>query len=1029
MRTQFHSPFGRLHGCLAVVAAIALLSACPRARGAAVFTNMNTLNGGEVPTGFGAWGDYDNDGRLDLLLTGSWQAQTQILRNRGSGFVWFTNINAGLTPLYFASAAWGDYDQDGWLDVLMAGEDAYYNNVAQVWRNNRNGTFTNINAGLPGGAHTAVAWGDYDNDGRPDILLVGFGYAQVWRNTGNGFTDIHAGLPAVSFGTGAWGDYDNDGRLDILVTGDLLGNSIAQVWRNTGNGFTSINAGLPGVNQGDAAWGDYDNDGWLDILVSGATGNYPNYNPITHIWRNNGDGTFSNINAGLPAVQYSAVAWGDYDNDGRPDVLLAGMDTSTNRITQVWRNTGSGFVNINAGLTALVSQSVSWGDFDNDGRLDIHLAGTPAGGGNYSEVWRNISPVANTAPTAPTNLVSRPDERDEILSWAAGGDAQTPANGLSYSLRVGSAPGAADIVAPPAAMTNGLRRLPARGQVQNATTARVGDLPLGTYYWSVQAVDTAFAGSAFSEERRLEVRPPELVTLDATEVTSIGATFHGMANPTARNTIGWFEYGLAMRYGSTTSATALGNGTNLVPFQLPAQHLLPWMTYHFRTVVSNRLGISRGPDNTVTLPGPSLSALTVSELTDVVLLQGGSTSVWFTVSPSDAEVRVRGNNPVLLPSAALAPGGSGNSRSLSLAPAASHSGSARITVFVGDGSRCVSRAFNLTVTPSAAGGASTLYLTNAQAVSAGAWRFRLVDAAAGSTNHSVEYRSDLGTTNAWMPATNVTALGDGVFEVAIGPPQPGRGFYRATGFRLLLAGLDSAAVTAEEGAGTAGPVLVFNGPYTGLVTCVWTDPQGTSWTNQVEVNGTTAATLFPAAYGSDNATIGQLRYLTLQLQDGTGFDLGATADSAVTIEENDADWQGMLQTPDGNLAFRLSLLQSNGQLQGQIKSAGSGFFPTNSLAQLNLTENSFLLVATNIVLPMLADSPTLRFTNYADLRLEAANGPSQTNISPTRLQGAAMLVSKAPGCRYLDAAVFGSFELLKPATASATNEVPLYPAP
>jgi hypothetical protein len=165
------------------------------------------------------------------------------------------------------------------------------------------------------------------------------------------------------------------------------------------------------------------------------------------------------------------------------------------------------------------------------------------------------------------------------------------------------------------------------------------------------------------------------------------------------------------------------------------------------------------------------------------------------------------------------------------------------------------------------------------------------------------------------------------------------------------------------------------------------------------------------------------------LQGGAGFALGATAQSAITVEENDATWQGVLQTTSGTLDFSLTLLQTNGSLQGSLQSEAFGFFPTNVLAQLNFTEDIFTAVATHIPLPVLADSATLRFTNYLDLRLEAANNPGQTNVSRTRIQGVALLVNKVPDQGHLDTAPYGTFTLLKPPTAPATNDVPLYPAP
>jgi hypothetical protein len=479
-----------------------------------------------------AWGDFDNDGRLDIQLGGAVLASNPTF-DHYSNQLWlnttvgFSNINAALpllTPLF---SAWGDYDNDGQLDLLLSGENTLFTSVVQIWRN-ANGQFSNVNAIGSGAPIGSGAWGDYDNDGRLDLVLTGFDSArnnfitQVWRNTGNGFANVNANLPGV-FGTAVWGDYDNDGRLDILLAGvDNTGtNVITQVWRNTGNGFTNINANLPGVFAGTAVWGDYDNDGRLDILLSGSDNTGTNL--ITQVWRNTGNG-FSNINAGLPGVFKSCVAWGDYNNDGRLDILVAG-DTNefdllnqvvnkSNLITQVWRNTGNGFSNINAGFPGVVG-TVAWGDYDNDGRLDILLSGvqdellinTPNLGkttlpSNYlAQIWRNNSPQTNTVPTAPSGLRAVVAGANVAFSWNAASDAQTPAAGLTYNLRVGTTPGGGDIVGPMAA-ASGQRRLPQMGNVQE-TLSRTMSLPMNQpIYWSVQAVDTAFAGGPFAPERQ-----------------------------------------------------------------------------------------------------------------------------------------------------------------------------------------------------------------------------------------------------------------------------------------------------------------------------------------------------------------------------------------------------------------------------------------------------------------------------------------------------------------------------------------------
>src|SRR6266542_682232 len=361
--------------------------------------------------------------------------------------------------------------------------------------------------GLPGVFAGSVAWGDYDNDGRLDFLLTGYpGISQLWRNTGSGFSNVTAsvapGLPAVSRSSVAWGDYDNDGRLDVLLTGS----GISQLWRNTGSGFSNVTAsvapGLPGGFYGSVAWGDYDNDGRLDFLLTGSG--------FSQLWRNTGSG-FSNVTAsvapGVAGVYVGSAAWGDYDNDGRLDFLL----TSTYYGSQVWRNTGSGFSNVTAsvapGLPGVGDSSVAWGDFDNDGRLDFLLTGA-------GQLWRNNMPIASNAPpAAPTGLSSTLSGATVSLSWNPPADDRTPSAGLNYNLRIGTTPGASDVLAP-MALTDGLRLLPALGNAQAGTNAFVLNLAPGRdYYWSVQAVDTGFAGSPFAAEQQFTVTAPRIIEL------------------------------------------------------------------------------------------------------------------------------------------------------------------------------------------------------------------------------------------------------------------------------------------------------------------------------------------------------------------------------------------------------------------------------------------------------------------------------------------------------------------------------------
>jgi hypothetical protein len=148
---------------------------------------------------------------------------------------------------------------------------------------------------------------------------------------GQDFSDIDADLTAVSHSSLAWGDFDNDGDLDILLSGFIPGSYKTDIYRNDNEQFININAGITGVVNSSLAWGDYDNDGDLDILISGVAvpGIY-----MANIYRND-SGVFTDINAGMIGVEHSSTDWGDYDNDGDLDVLLSGISGSGNIIARI----------------------------------------------------------------------------------------------------------------------------------------------------------------------------------------------------------------------------------------------------------------------------------------------------------------------------------------------------------------------------------------------------------------------------------------------------------------------------------------------------------------------------------------------------------------------------------------------------------------------------------------------------------------------------------------------------------------------
>ena len=250
------------------------------------FTEQTDISIAGVSQGSVAWGDYDNDGYLDFILSG-WSDSgpvTKIYHNNGDNtFTEQTGIS--IIGVFLGSVAWGDYDNDGYLDILITGTTTGLSSdaISKIYRND-NGNFTEIAIGLPGVYLSSVAWGDYDNDGYLEILFTGISesaerISKIYRNNGNGnFVEVPGtSFTGVCYGSAAWGDYDNDGYLDILLTGQTTSiNRISKIYRNNGDGsFTEqTNILLKGVSYSSVAWADYNNDGYLDILLTGEDENF-----------------------------------------------------------------------------------------------------------------------------------------------------------------------------------------------------------------------------------------------------------------------------------------------------------------------------------------------------------------------------------------------------------------------------------------------------------------------------------------------------------------------------------------------------------------------------------------------------------------------------------------------------------------------------------------------------------------------------------------------------------------------------------
>jgi len=365
-----------------------------------VFTDV-TLAAGLNTTGFTfgnpIWGDFDNDGNLDLFVDNHYNQGPYVYRNNGDGT--FTDIfeTSGIKRLGDKhGSGWVDFDNDGNLDLFIThgarrGESLGFKKD-ELYQNLGADFFTNV-ADAEGVTNTwgrgrSVAWGDYDKDGHLDLLLGNLRTDLVlYKNNGDGtFADITvpAGLRKLEYTECAFADYDNDGFPDIFCVAAIAHRSIPDLLiRNNGNGTfkkTSRAGILPLYNGRSIAWGDYNNDGYLDLFISRGT-----ESPVKQtLYKNNGDGTFTDVTdqAGLGNLSNNrAAAWGDFDNDGYLDlyVVNSGSDIDGKGPNYLFRNNQDGtFTDVaaSAGVEDLVDsrgRGAAWGDYDNDGFLDLFV--------------------------------------------------------------------------------------------------------------------------------------------------------------------------------------------------------------------------------------------------------------------------------------------------------------------------------------------------------------------------------------------------------------------------------------------------------------------------------------------------------------------------------------------------------------------------------------------------------------------------------------------------------------------------------
>ncbi len=513
------------------------------------------------------------------------------------------SIDNAIPGMYNAKFSWGDYNNDGLMDLAVIGQNDDVGNITKIYEN-KNGSFQDLNLANRAFRYGDVKWVDLNNDGWLDLSIIGQSgaavvYQQLINNKGVFEVSTPSTVAGLKFANMTFGDYNNNGTLDMFTTGqDVNGNPKSFLYQNDGKGNFKVDPefnayfAVPDMFDADARFLDYDLDGDLDLIYSGTgsggfpqggirvntlldpkitTNNYGQSNNNGYTYGMNlqmrntkldiadmdGDGdtdivamgtarrqtgntfidypqllllrnqtiesknakfgSFFNYNSIynatsiiLDSVEKGDVKLVDFNNDGLIDITLAGIDVKANPVTKFYLNEG-GFGNFTLSKNESIPQykdaAISWGDANGDGSMDMVISGNRIAGSSTSIFLNNQGENVNREPTAPKNLrfIDQGQGRVLLLWDAATDDKTAPAN-LYYNLKLGTQPGLSDLRV--------VQVNPKTDKLLTPNTSLIGsnqyyiELPPGVFYWSVQAVDGNYSSSKFASSQKLVLKYP-----------------------------------------------------------------------------------------------------------------------------------------------------------------------------------------------------------------------------------------------------------------------------------------------------------------------------------------------------------------------------------------------------------------------------------------------------------------------------------------------------------------------------------------
>lgn len=477
------------------------------------FTPVNTTIPG-LGRSSTVWGDYDNDGDLDLAIQGGTAsdiATTRIYRN-DNGI--FTDLGANLVALRDGCLNWVDYNKDGNLDLFIMGITDNYERCSILYKNEGNGNFVKTQFAFPGVASGKSAWGDLDKDGYPDLVISGDtlslnAFTAVYKNLeGNGFQKLAIPLPNLVSSMITIGDVDCNGDLDIIIGGDGESGNITQIYYNYGMEFIAGTWPFQGTTAGSIALVDVNRDGYPDIISMGM--DFLVGESIFKIYINNQNDNWTEQISYFTGLFTGNISLADFNLDGITDFVATGKSNGCgSAATFLYLGIGNGkFNELPTDFPPMTYASVAAADYDLDGDPDMILSGINGNGYPQTLLYRNdlssnvfgSSPVPTVSPESIVHSTQYFEGSgwEIVFTWAP--VEVIPQNkSLTYNIAVGIMPHDGSILPVASDLETEKIYLPAMGNAGQDTLKILVKIRDGGYYWSIQTIDAAFRTSAFSE--------------------------------------------------------------------------------------------------------------------------------------------------------------------------------------------------------------------------------------------------------------------------------------------------------------------------------------------------------------------------------------------------------------------------------------------------------------------------------------------------------------------------------------------------